>query len=113
VFGPVIAEGMDVAAAQYVDRRLNNTILTKDLRVEFLKPGLLRDRLSYYIDDVKVGRTSATVTLTCEADRLMPDGSYIKVVIAKGVVTMVNVGPDGKSAPWPVRNDQAGGEAAP
>jgi acyl-CoA thioesterase YciA len=100
VFGGYIASMIDIAAAEHVSRNYTNSILTKDLQVTYLKPILVGDRASLYVESVRPGRTSVTVEVLLEVDRI-ENGSITTFAAARGKVVLVSVDRSGKAVPLP------------
>lgn len=103
IFGGVILSYIDqagavpareVAAHQYV------TVAMKE--VVFVEPVYVGDLVSFYAFVTRIGRTSITVQVIVEAERMREPGKIVRVTEAD--VIYVAVGDDGKPTPILVKN---------
>ena len=91
VFGGVILSHIDLAAAieaRYSGGNYNFVTVAMD-RVVFLEPVFVGDVVSFHTETLRIGRTSITVRVTVEADRL-EDLSHVKVTEAEVVFVAVD-----------------------
>jgi acyl-CoA thioesterase YciA len=98
IFGGIILSYLDQAGAVEAHRHVPGKLVTVAMReVEFLGPVLVGDVVSFYGETLRVGRTSVTVRVSVEAERLGPQPGRCKVTEAE--VVYVHVGEDGRPAP--------------
>ncbi len=106
IFGGVILSYIDLAgsvAAQHEMRRANwprrQTMLVGMDRVEFHRPVLVGDIVSFWAVLQRVGRTSITIDILVEADR---KGELVRVTEAEVTYVAVEM-IDGTPRPVPIR----------
>lgn len=107
IFGGVILSNIDLASAVEAHKTAPLRYVTRAMhQVEFLEPVFLGDIVSFYTETVRVGRTSITVRVLVEAERLGASpvasaaaglGKVVKVTEA--VVVLVAVDDRGRSMP--------------
>src|ERR671938_1626801 len=86
IFGGVILSYIDIAAAIEVRRHTLKKIVTKAMReVVFVAPVFVGDLVSFYTELVRIGRTSITVRVRVEAERVMQPGLCARVTEAEVV----------------------------
>lgn len=103
IFGGVILSHIDIAAAIEARKHTLKMIVTKAMNeVIFVAPVFVGDIVSFYTELVRIGRTSITVKVIVEADRIKMPGERARVTEAE--VTYVAI--DENRRPIPVR-DQA------
>lgn len=101
IFGGVILSYIDIAAAIEVRKHTLKRIVTKAMHeVVFVAPVFVGDLVSFYTELVRVGRTSITVKVVVEADRINRPGETVRVTEAE--VTYVAVDEDRR--PIPIRD---------
>jgi acyl-CoA thioesterase YciA len=104
IFGGVILSYIDQAAAIEAQRKSNKRFVTKAMNaVEFVAPVHLGDVVSFYARIVRLGRTSVTIRIEVEAERLSEDQQkhYVKVTEAEVVCVAV----DAEGRPTPIRDE--------
>src|SRR4030095_525173 len=71
IFGGVILSYIDIAAAIEARKHTLKKIVTKAMHeVVFMAPVFVGDIVSFYTEFVRIGRTSITVKVIVEADRI-------------------------------------------
>ena len=95
IFGGVILSYIDQAGAIEARRQGCRFMVTVSMdKVVFHEPVFVGDLISFWTETVRIGTTSITVKVTCEAIRGNdPDE---KVIVTEAVVVYVNVGKDRK-----------------
>jgi acyl-CoA thioesterase YciA len=102
IFGGVILSYIDIAAAIEVRRHTLKKIVTKAMReVVFVAPVFVGDLVSFYTELVRIGRTSITVKVTVEADRVSNPGQRVRVTEAEVVYVAI----DDDRRPVPIRDE--------
>lgn len=98
IFGGVILSFIDQAGAIEARRQGCRFMVTVSMdRVVFHEPVFVGDLVSFWTETVKIGNTSITIKVTCEAIRGNdPDK---RVIVTDATVVYVNVGEDRKPAP--------------
>jgi acyl-CoA thioesterase YciA len=100
IFGGVILSYIDLAAAVEVRRHYNQRFVTKAMReVAFVAPVHLGDLVTFYTRVVRTGRTSVTVDVDVEVERLGASGTRETVKVTQAEVVYVAVDPAGKPTP--------------
>lgn len=98
IFGGVILSHLDLAAGQHARSVAPHRYVTKLIReVEFIAPVHIGDKVSFYTETIKVGRTSVTLRVLVTAERGIGRREEIKVTEAE--VIMVAVDEDGNPIP--------------
>jgi acyl-CoA thioesterase YciA len=99
IFGGVILSHIDLASAVEANRVSRRRYVTKAMReVEFHEPVFLGDLVNFFTETIRVGRTSITVKVSVEVERLsLGGGPTLKVTEAE--VVLVAVGADGAAIP--------------
>jgi acyl-CoA thioesterase YciA len=91
IFGGVILSYIDIAAAIEVRKHTLKKIVTKAMReVIFVAPVFVGDLVSCYTELVRVGRTSITIKVTVEADRVSNPGQRVRVTEAEVVYVAID-----------------------
>lgn len=104
VFGGVILSYIDQAAAIEAQRKSNKRFVTKAMNaVEFVAPVHLGDVVSFYARTVRLGRTSVTIRVEVEAERLWEDQQKHCVKVTEAEVVCVAVDAEGR--PTPIRDE--------
>jgi acyl-CoA thioesterase YciA len=104
IFGGVILSYIDIAAANEVRKHTRKRIVTKAMReVVFVAPVFVGDIVSFYTELVRIGRTSITVRVVVEADRVNQPGQIARVTEAEVVYVAV----DEDRRPIPVTDQPA------
>jgi acyl-CoA thioesterase YciA len=97
IFGGVILSHIDQAGAVGARRHGCPRVVTVAMdKVEFHQPVRVGDAVSYYTGLVRKGRTSITMRVCVEAERL---GTGEHVPVTSATVTYVNVDADGRPRP--------------
>ena len=98
IFGGVILSYIDQAGAIEARRQGCHLMVTVSMdKVVFHEPVFVGDLVSFWTETVRIGNTSITVKVVCEAIRgTNPDQ---KVIVTEATVVYVNVGEDRKPAP--------------
>src|SRR5687767_14327631 len=102
IFGGVILSYIDIAAAIEVRKHTSKQIVTKAMHeVVFVAPVFVGDIVSFYTELVRIGRTSITIKVLVEADRVKLPSERARVTEAEVVYVAV----DENRRPIPVRDD--------
>ncbi|MBU0742664.1 acyl-CoA thioesterase [bacterium] len=97
IFGGVILSHIDQAGAIGVRRHGCRRVVTVAMdKVEFHQPVRVGDVVSYFTELVRRGRTSITVKVCVEAERL---DSGERVSVTNATVTYVNIDAGGRPQP--------------
>jgi acyl-CoA thioesterase YciA len=100
IFGGVILSYIDQAGAIEARRQGCVLMVTVSLdRVVFHEPVFVGDLISFWTETVRIGTTSITVKVVCEAIR--GNDPNERVVVTEASVVYVNIGKDRK--PTPIR----------
>ena len=100
IFGGVILSQIDLAAAVEVRRHYNQKFVTKAMHeVAFVAPVHLGDLVTFYTRIVRTGRTSVTVDVAVEVERLGPAGTRETVKVTQAEVVYVAVDAGGHPTP--------------
>jgi acyl-CoA thioesterase YciA len=100
IFGGVILSYIDLAGGIECRRQSPKKFVTKAMHeVVFVAPVYLGDLVTFYTRTVRIGKTSITVDVEVEVERLgMGDAKEI-VKVTEAEVIYVAVGPDGQPVP--------------
>src|ERR1044071_362455 len=102
IFGGVILSYIDIAAAIEVRRHTLKRIVTKAMHeVVFVAPVFVGDLVSFYTALVRIGRTSITVKVIVEADRINSPGQRVRVTEAEVIYVAI----DENRRPTPIRDE--------
>ncbi|HTG73373.1 MAG TPA: hotdog domain-containing protein [Terriglobia bacterium] len=97
IFGGVILSYIDLAGAIEVHRHYNLRVVTKAMReVAFVSPVFLGDLVTFFTKVVRIGRTSVTVDVDVEAERLGSHGNRQTVKVTQAEVVYVAVDAEGR-----------------
>ena len=100
IFGGWIMAQVDIAGGTAAGRIARGRIATVAVKeFVFKQPVLIGDLLSFYVELVRVGRTSVTVTVEVFAERRPDDLKVVKVTEA--TLTYVAIDRDGRPRPVP------------
>lgn len=100
IFGGVILSYIDLAGGIEARRQAPKKWVTKAMReVVFVAPVHLGDLVTFYTRTTRVGRTSLTVDVEVEAERLGEQGTKEVVRVTEAQVIFVAVDEDGKPTP--------------
>ena len=95
IFGGIILSYIDQAGAVEARRYAPGRLVTVAMReVEFHEPVFVGDLVSFYAHTTRIGRTSISVKVVVEAERLGGDLSRVKVTEAD--VTYVKIDDEGE-----------------
>ena len=98
IFGGIILSYIDQAGAVEARRYAPGRLVTVAMReVEFLEPVFVGDLVSFYADTTRIGRTSISVKVVVEAERLGGDLSRVRVTEAD--VIYVKIDEEGEPIP--------------
>src|SRR5437764_14458849 len=96
VFGGVILSYIDLAGGIEARRQSPKTFVTKAMReVVFVAPVHLGDLVTFYTSTVKRGKTSITVEVEVEVERLGPCGNKEVLRVTEAEVVFVAVDDNG------------------
>jgi len=91
IFGGIILSYIDLAAAVEVRKHTTQRIVTVAMReVIFVAPVFVGDIVSFYTRLIGIGRTSITVKVVVEADRVNDPGCRVRVTEAEVVYVAVD-----------------------
>ena len=91
IFGGVILSYIDLAAAVEVRKHTRKKFVTVAMHeVVFVEPVFVGDIVSFYADLVRIGRTSITVMVKVEADRVSEPGARVRVTEAEVVYVAID-----------------------
>src|SRR6516162_9542467 len=100
IFGGVILSYIDMAGGIECRRQSPKKFVTKSMHeVVFVAPVYLGDLVTFYTRTVRVGRTSITVDVEVEVERLGMSGTKEVVRVTEAEVIYVAVGENGKPVP--------------
>jgi len=100
IFGGVILSYLDMAGGIECRRQSPKKFVTKAMReVVFVAPVYLGDLVTFYTRTTRIGRTSLTVDVQVEAERLGMGGTKEIVRVTEAEVIYVAVGEDGTPVP--------------
>jgi acyl-CoA thioesterase YciA len=98
IFGGVILSYIDQAGAIEARRQGSRLMLTVSMdKIVFHQPVFVGDLISFWTETLRIGRTSITVKVVCEAIR--GTDPQKKVLVTEAQVVYVNVGEDRKPMP--------------
>jgi acyl-CoA thioesterase YciA len=98
IFGGVILSYIDQAGAIEARRQGSRLMLTVSMdKIVFHQPVFVGDLISFWTETLRIGRTSITVKVVCEAIR--GTDPQKKVLVTEAQVVYVNVGEDRKPTP--------------
>lgn len=102
IFGGVILSHIDVAAGIEARRHTLKKLVTKAMHeVVFVAPAFVGDLVSCYTELVRIGRTSITVRVIVEANRISNPGERVRITEAEVVYVAI----DDNRRPVPVRDE--------
>ena len=102
IFGGVILSYIDLAAAIEVRKHTLKSVVTKAMHeVVFVAPVFVGDLVSFYAELNRIGRTSITIRVIVEADRVSRPGNRVLVTEAEVVYVAV----DEQRRPIPVLDE--------
>jgi len=103
IFGGVILSYIDLAGGIEARRQSPKKYVTKAMKeVVFVAPVFLGDLVTFYTRTMKFGRTSITVDVQVEVERLGPHGNKEIHRVTEAEVVFVSV--DEKGLPTPIRS---------
>lgn len=99
IFGGVLLSYIDQAGAVEVYRHTNKKIVTVAMKeVIFIEPVFVGDLVSFYTETLRIGRTSITVKVYVEAERIISANRQC-VKVTEAEVTYVAVNEERKPIP--------------
>src|SRR5215510_6005221 len=102
IFGGVILSYIDLAGGIEARRQSPKKYVTKAMKeVVFVAPVFLGDLVTFYTRTIKFGRTSITVDVQVEVERLGPTGNKEIHRVTEAEVVFVSV--DEQGQPTPIR----------
>jgi len=100
IFGGVILSYIDLAGAIEVRRHYSQRFVTKAMReVAFVAPVHLGDLVTFFARVTRIGRTSVTVDIEVEAERLGEQDNRQTVSVTQAQVIYVAIDPEGRPTP--------------
>ena len=100
IFGGVILSHIDLAGAVAASRQASRNFVTRAMHeVGFIAPVYVGDVVSFYTSVLHEGRTSVTIRVEVEAERVKEPGQRVRVTEAE--VVYVAIDENGK--PTPIR----------
>ena len=100
IFGGVILSYIDLAGGIECRRQSPKKFVTKSMHeVVFVAPVYLGDLVTFYTRTVRIGKTSITVGVEVEVERLGMSGTREVVCVTEAEVIYVAVGDNGKPVP--------------
>ena len=100
IFGGVILSYIDLAGGIEARRQTPKTFVTKAMReVVFVAPVHLGDLVTFYTRTIRRGRTSITVDVEVEVERLGPRGNKEVRRVTEAEVVFVAVDDNGQPTP--------------
>ena len=100
IFGGVILSYLDQAAGIEAQKKSSKRFVTKAMNaVEFVAPVHLGDVVSFYATTVRMGRSSVTIKIEVEAERLSADLQKHCVKVTEAEVVCVAVDAEGRPTP--------------
>jgi acyl-CoA thioesterase YciA len=91
IFGGVILSHIDLAGGIAASRQAARNFVTRAMReVEFIAPVYVGDVVSFYASVLRVGKTSVTVRVDVEAERVKEPGHPVKVTAAEVIYVAVD-----------------------
>ncbi len=95
IFGGAILSHLDIAGAVEARKHTRHRVVTAAIdKVEFIAPVNVGDLVSFYTETLETGRSSVTVAVDVEAERVDGSGT-VSVTKARAVYVAVN--DDGRS----------------
>ena len=102
IFGGIILSYIDIAAAIEVRKHTSKKIVTKAMHgVVFVAPVFVGDLVSFYTELMRIGRTSITIKVLVEANRVKSPNECVRVTEAEVVYVAV----DETRRPIPIRDE--------
>lgn len=99
IFGGVILSHIDLASAVEARKVAPRRYVTRAMReVEFHEPVFVGDVVCFHTETLRVGRTSVTVKVVVEAERLAT-GTGERVTVTEAEVVLVAVDESGRPRP--------------
>jgi acyl-CoA thioesterase YciA len=100
IFGGVILSYIDLAGGIEARRQSPKKYVTKAMKeVVFVAPVFLGDLVTFYTRTIKFGRTSITVDVEVEVERLGPHGNKEIHRVTEAEVVFVSVDEQGRPTP--------------
>ncbi len=106
IFGGVILSYIDLAGAIEVRKHTTKPIVTVAMHeVVFVAPVFVGDLVSFYTELLKIGRTSISIKVIVEAERVRHPRERVRVTEAEVIYVAV----DDNRHPIPIRDEEAAG----
>ena len=100
IFGGVVMSYVDLAGGVEARRQFPSRFVTKAIKeVDFVAPVHLGDLVTFYTRTVRVGKTSITVSVEVEAERIGIGDTRDTVRVTEAEVVYVAVDDKGRPAP--------------
>jgi len=100
IFGGVILSYIDLAGGIEARRQSPKKFVTKAMReVVFVAPVFVADLVTFYTQTLRCGRTSVTVKVEVEVERLGPSGNKEIHRVTEAEVVFVAVDEEGRPTP--------------
>ena len=100
IFGGVIMSQVDLAGGVGARRQYPKKFVTKAIKeVDFVAPVHLGDLVTFYTKTIRVGKTSITVIIEVEAERIGIGGTRDTVRVTEAEVVYVAVDENGRPTP--------------
>ena len=98
IFGGVILSYLDLAGSIEARKHTGKKLVTKAMReVVFVAPVFLGDLVTFYTTTKRIGKTSITIDVVVESERLGPLGNKEIVKVTEAEVIYVAVDEQGRS----------------
>jgi acyl-CoA thioesterase YciA len=100
IFGGVLLSYIDQAGAVEVYKHTHKMIVTVAMHeVIFIEPVFVGDLVSFYTETVRIGRTSITVRVSVEADRIIARSKRHNCKVTEAEVVYVAVNEERRPVP--------------
>lgn len=109
VFGGWLMSEIDLAGSVIAKEASDKTVTVAVHNIEFLKPIMVGDLVSFYGEIIKTGTTSIRTSIRVFSKRIMPSGAdnpsgserqtTNETEVARAEITYVNIGEDSKARP--------------
>ena len=108
IFGGVILSYIDMAGAIEAHRhtRMDRFVTVAMREVIFHKPVFVGDLVSFYAETVRIGKTSITVRVIVEAERVGVSTDRVRVTEAEVVYVAVDLNRQKVAIKKPVKSDE-------
>ena len=100
IFGGVILSYIDQAGFIEASRQAPHRYVTIAMdKVEFKKPVLIGDIVSFYADTTRIGKTSMSVHVTVKGEHRCPDQTCQPLILTEADLTFVAIDDNNKPVP--------------